>query len=351
MKKLVTAKEQFEARLAKLNIFGKNGIGNTKWYCGHDEDNRFVMLRSEGDEYLEFPFGDKYEAIVTSEEFLVSMVGRFKDYKWELKPLFDWYASADHDINKECPFNLEDLFNLCIEKEHIYYEDKEMTGIVYTAQEQWEDDSKNAREIPSHEGCTCKFEEKEDGLYYYINEGNGYSVYHLPTWTELIEDEQFVSSYISIVQDLHPQDLYLAIQWLRTGSYNMSDVTLWDIKEAMLGREKEITIYENKETQQDEQSIKEMIALTPEQQEALDAFINAKTRLNESGVKLISYYDDNEFFAVNGNNNLDFESDYWITDEDEYEDISDVLTEKHHIPFYWDIDWACDCALCAKRIK
>ena len=90
----------------------------------------------------------------------------------------------------------------------------------------------------------------------------------------------------------------------------MSDVTLWDIKEAMVGREKEITIYENKEAQQDEQSIEEMIALTPEQQEALDAFVEAKSRLNESGVKLVSYYDDNEFYAVNSNNILDFEKVY-----------------------------------------
>ena len=245
MKKLVTAKEQFEARLAKLNIFGKDGIGNTRWYCGHDEDNQFCMLRNEGGIYSECRFGDEYEAIVTSENFLVTMVERFKEGKRELKPLFDWYASADHYVDSSSPIDLQDIYNMGIEKEYFNFEDivEDVSRCVYSAQEQWEDASKNAREIPSHEGCTCKFEEKEDGLYYYINEGNGFSVYHLPTWAELIEDEQFVSTYIGIVQDLHPQDLTLAIQWLRTGSYNMSDATLLDIKEAMVGREKEITIY------------------------------------------------------------------------------------------------------------
>jgi hypothetical protein len=204
---------------------------------------------------------------------------------------------------------LEDLFNLCIEKEHIYYEDKEMTGIVYTAQEQWEDASKNAREIPSHEGCTCKFEETEKGIVFYIYHYDSFESYHFPTFDELRKDGGFVSSYINIVNKLHPEDLPLAIKWLNGGDYNMSDVDLWDIKEALEDREDYGHIfYTDKELTQ-EQSIEEMIALTPEQQEALDAFVEAKTRLNESGVKLISYYDDSDFFAVNGNNSLDFESD------------------------------------------
>ena len=68
-------------------------------------------------------FGDEYEAIVTSENFLVTMVERFKEGKRELKPLFDWYASADHYVDSSSPIDLQDIYNMGIEKEYFNFED------------------------------------------------------------------------------------------------------------------------------------------------------------------------------------------------------------------------------------
>lgn len=355
MKKLVTAKEQFENRLKSLNVFDTQTIDKgLHLYSGQDENNQFCILRNEGGILSECRYGDEYEAIVTSENFLVTMVERFKEGKREIKPLFDWYASADHYIDSSSPLDLQDIFNMGIEKEYIEFEDvyEDEYRCVYTAQEQWEDASKNAREIPSHEGCTCKFEETEKGIAFYIYDYESFESYHFPTFDELRKDGDFVSSYIDIVNKLHPEDLPLAIKWLNGGDYNMSDVTLLDIKEALEDREDYGHIfYTDKELTQ-EQSIEEMIALTPEQQERVKEFEVALNTLKDSGVKIISYWDENEFFAVNGNCNVELDCSYYLSKKDyeNSEDISVLLQKKHRFPFSWDLYWGVDTSFCAKKL-
>lgn len=290
MKKLVkTAKQQFEERLSELNVFNHQSLDlNETFYCGLNSDNQFIMLLNDGDaNYMESGFIDEYEAVVTSEKFLSAMIERFNEGKREIKPLFDWYASADHEITESSPLDLRDLFNLGIEEAFYQFEDlyEEVPDVrIITAKEQWEEASKNAREIPSHKGCTCKFEENEEGLTFYIYHFDSYESYHFPSFDELRKDGNFVSAYIGIVQKLHPEDLAYAIQWLTDGKYNMADVTLWDIKEALEGYEDEHIFFSDKVLSQ-EQSIEKKVFL-PEIHELRDRMVEHIAQLCEKGMTI-----------------------------------------------------------------
>jgi hypothetical protein len=268
-----------------------------------------------------------------------------------IKRLFEWYSTADKDTP---PFSIGVIAECASNGSVTSYSDlyEEVPDVrIITAKESWEEASKNAREIPSHKGCTCKFEETEEGLWFYIYDYNSYESYHFPSFDELRADGHFVSAYIEVVQKLHPEDLSLALEWLNDGKYNMTDLTLWDIKEALEGREYEHLFFTDLELPQ-EQTIEEMIALTPKQQEEVKKFEAALKSLKDSGVKIISYWDENEFFAVNGNCNVKLDCSYYLSKKDyeNSEDISVLLQKKHRFPFSWDFYWGVDTYFYAKKL-
>ena len=95
-----------------------------------------------------------------------------------------------------------------------------------------------------------------------------------------------------------------------------------------------------------------MIALTPEQKEAVRKFEEAAQILKDSGVKVICYYDQNEYYVINGNCKLDFDNENGcdMNGHKEYENISSIIESNHVLKFSWDLYWGCDYNFCAKRI-
>lgn len=197
MKKLVkTAKQQFEERLGELNIFNHQSLDlNETFYCGLNSENQFIMLLNDGDaNYMESGFIDEYEAVVTSEKFLSAMIERFNEGKREIKPLFDWYASADHEITKSSPLDLRDLFNLGVEEAFYQFEDiyEEVPDVrIITAKEQWENDSTEST-IQESEGDTpFKVVISDNSLKFYYYE-YGYYCNIYPPLESLRKDEIFI---------------------------------------------------------------------------------------------------------------------------------------------------------------
>lgn len=121
-KRLVkTAKQQFEERLKLLCLVKKWELCKTEiYYHCMDADHDFHILREQDGEYKELCFHHQYEALVLSEAFLFSITERFVEGKAEIKQLYNWYASADHD---EEPFTLMDIYMCGLEDEEITFED------------------------------------------------------------------------------------------------------------------------------------------------------------------------------------------------------------------------------------
>ena len=121
-KRLVkTAKQQFEERLKVLHVFKTWKLCDTEiYYHCTDINEGFYILRDQDGKYKELRYKPRYEDLILSERFLFSMSERFTLNGVEIKPLFEWYASADHD---EEPFNLMDIYMCDIEDEEITFED------------------------------------------------------------------------------------------------------------------------------------------------------------------------------------------------------------------------------------
>lgn len=223
MKKLVkTAKQQFEERLGELNIFNHQSLDlNETFYCGLNSDNQFIMLLNDGDaNYMESGFIDEYEAVVTSEKFLSAMVERFNEGKREIKPLFDWYASADHEITESSPLDLRDLFNLGIEEAFYQFEDlyEEVPDVrVITAKEQWEEASADAKVLTLDEEHTLKVKITDKNVVFYRSD-DMYARIEYPSLEQMRADTCFVCEVTDSMNEANMQDdIAKFLRWVRVG--------------------------------------------------------------------------------------------------------------------------------------
>lgn len=173
--------------------------------------------------------------------------------------------------------------------------------------------------------------------------------YTFPSLEKMRNDRWFVCQIVDTLSESCEHDkISPFIKWTRTGGdfpLPISIIFNSDYQDFTCH------VYEDKELPQ-EQSIEEMIALTPEQQEKVKEFEAALNALKDSGVKIISYWDENEFFAVNGNCNVELDCSYYSSKKDyeNSEDISELLQNKHRFPFSWDLYWGVDTCFCAKKI-
>jgi len=230
-KKLVkTAKQQFEERLRELNLVEEWQLCKTEiYYLCKDDTAHVYLLRDQDGEYKELGYGMQYEALVFSERFLSMMSERFAENNVKVKPLFDWYASADHDDE---PFNLLDIFMCNLEESHFTFEDlyEEVPEVrIITAKEQWEKDSANAKLAEQVKEDIYKVEVTESAIIFYIFKYNQYCKQWFPPLSELRKDAKFVTDYIHYVHSTHDTDMEAALEWLAGREYTMSEETLLDI--------------------------------------------------------------------------------------------------------------------------
>lgn len=248
-KKLVkTAKQQFEERLRELNVVRVWKMCDTEiYYLCEDSKAHVYLLREQDGEYKQLNYGQQYEALVFSSSFLCAMSERFVEFDIDMKPLFDWYASADHDDE---PFNLLDIFMCELEESHFTFEDlyEEVPDVrIITAKEQWEKDSEGAEIIATQaNGSEYKVAVTDGSITFFVHQDGGeYFREVYPSFDELRKDVNFVMAYLSHVRATHDKDVDYALAWLQGGEYTMSKVSLLDIYE--VGKCIDHLCYEDKE--------------------------------------------------------------------------------------------------------
>ena len=234
-KKLVkTAKQQFEERLRELTLVKEWKMCDTEiYYLCEDSKAHVYLLRDQDGEYKELSYGMQYEALVFSERFLSMMSERFAENNVKVKPLFDWYASADHDDE---PFNLLDIYMCVLEESHFIFEDlyKEVPDVrIITAKEQWEKDSQGAEVVQKlANGSVYKVAVTDGSITFFVHQDGGeYFREVYPSFDELRKNVGFMTAYLSHVRDTHDTDMDAALAWLQGGEYTMSKASLLDIYE------------------------------------------------------------------------------------------------------------------------
>lgn len=248
-KKLVkTAKQQFEERLRELNVVREWKMCDTEiYYLCEDSKAHVHLLRDQDGEYKELSYGQQYEALVFSSRFLCAMSERFVELDIDIKPLFDWYASADHDDE---PFSLLYIFMCELEESHFTFEDlyEEIPDVrIITAKEQWEKDSQGAEVVQKlANGSTYKVAVTDGSITFFVyQDGGEYFREIYPSFDELRKDASFVTAYLSHVQGTHDTDMNAALAWLQGGEYTMSKVSLLDIY--TVGKDFDHLCYHDKE--------------------------------------------------------------------------------------------------------
>lgn len=219
MKKLVkTAKQQFEERRKNLTYRYQYELSETEIYYAYEGVNAyFYILRENNGEYKEIAFGERYEAFVFSEMFLGTMAEYFRDHNLHIKPLFDWYASADHDCE---PFTLMDIWMLDLNKAECVYEDiyEEVPDVrIITAKEQWEEDSKSAKVLYSSTEKTLKVYVSRSQVVFYDSE-DIYSRSIFPSLEVMRNDALFVGRLTESMSEANMyDDIAIFLRWVRTG--------------------------------------------------------------------------------------------------------------------------------------
>ena len=128
-KKLVkTAKQQFEERLRELTVIKEFQLTESDIYylCENGYHEMSILRKIHDNEFYEYKYDKSYRELVESEEFLKEMADRFNEAEQLIKPLFEWYASADKDNE---PFTLDDIW-MC---------DLEIDGLSVTFEDLYEE--------------------------------------------------------------------------------------------------------------------------------------------------------------------------------------------------------------------
>ena len=343
MKKLVkTAKQQFEERLASLCNVKKIEYSTSEgFYTASENDGRFVLLYYNGDEYYETLYQTTYNDLLLSDEFLSDISCRFIHLARDIKPLFEWYKDT---FNNKEPFDLYDIWMTSNVGSFTEYKDiyEEVPDSI-SAKEQWEKDSADAITLYEDKAETYKVYKDADTIVFFRRCNGDYYKYNPLSISELRQSPDFIAKYYTVVLQGHPSDISSAAKWINTGEYDMSDISLLDIWEAIGSKMMS-------EKYKDIQPVKEMVKLTPEQREALNMVEEALDLFRERGGRFVFYSHDEEFFAVNGNgikyetsNNSDT-IDKLI--KDGFVDVSDVATAEP-LGYIADYHWATDGNLLA----
>lgn len=223
-KKLVkTAKQQFEERLRQLHTFVEQVIDKDMYFYGcMDADFDFYVLYSDADkEFYECRYGRQFEDVMQSEEFLLAMVRRFDEGARKIRPLFEWYASADHEINEAAPLDFRDVANIGIEKEFITFQDVEIEvedePKIITAREKWEAASIMAKTLWSSDAETVKVEQT-DSFVRFFRSDDILSCYEYPSLEEMRKDESFAVRIIDVlVESCQTNRLADFLKWTKSG--------------------------------------------------------------------------------------------------------------------------------------
>lgn len=197
-KRLVkAAKQQFEERRAELKYRYQYELCESEIYYAYtDEHENFFIFREQGGEYKELRYNQTYEAFVFGERFLSALTERLAEAAQPVKPLFDWYASADHDDE---PFTMLDIYMCELESEHITFED--IYEEIPSDKEQWEADSEHAIEF-SVSDYTAYYSEDDMGKYeicdkclkIYLFNAPMYNCFVYPSLGVLHKDKEFIDS-------------------------------------------------------------------------------------------------------------------------------------------------------------
>lgn len=352
MKKLVkTANQQFEERLGHFNLMQDWNNQCSVGRIGKDLDGEGVVIfihESEEDGFSEYHY-PSFSELRDDSNFVQNCLKEFSCGADEfILSMVRWFT---YD-STENPFDAVDIYfpadtfklNSSVEFHDLYEEVPDVR--IITAKEQWEEDSKNAKIAATlGNGSIYKVNVTEQAITFYVFKGDCYTKSVFPPLSELRKDNKFIIKYLELVRMSHDGDMDYALSWLAGGEYKMCELSLLDIYES--ATEVDGLEYEDKELPQ-EQSIEQMLELTQEQKDALKAFEEASDKLKRSGVMLVSYWYENEFYAINGGTQLKFDSIYDYK-EGEYTDISNVLVKKHLCKFGWDLYWGVDCSFCAKK--
>ena len=259
MKQLTkTALQQFNERLEQLFIETTYTPfeGETYYVCT-DADKHLVILRNVHNQELnEIRYHKTPNEFVLSDDFIEVLTTFFVERNLSVKPLFDWYASADHD--EWSSFTPMDIYTCFFEgEEHLdfsdLYEEVPDTRTI-TAREQWERDSAEAVATQVTEsGYTYRIVNLSDHLDFYVSTPEGdFCRRRFPSLDQLRRNNTFVINYIGHVKDTHTEDLEAAIYWLAQGKYTMSEVSLMDIYD--IADSIESIIYEDITVNQAEQN-------------------------------------------------------------------------------------------------
>lgn len=204
MKKLVkTAKQQFEDRLCELTWIKKYALSDTDLYylCENDNHEMSILREIHNKEFYEQKYAMSYSELLSSEYFLHEITLRFIEHHDTLvKPLFDWYASADKENE---PFTLDDIWMCNLEEEdhsvvyHDLYEEVPDVRII-TADEQFESRLKDVGLIQDWvlQGSLGRIgivdkETKRIHIFVHEDKHDAYTEFVYPPFEELRKDEKF----------------------------------------------------------------------------------------------------------------------------------------------------------------
>lgn len=334
MKKLVkSAQQQFEERLNKLeNIIKHECSGNSyTFYSGNENGNFIILYQSVEPDIMMYivDFEMPYTDLVNSEDFLNAMLNRYEESVRKIKPLFVWYANGC-DL-KENTHMIVDIWNTDLGEmykiEDIY---EEIPDNVVTAEQQFEEESKNAKEILPF----LKVEQTSSNIIFYQNDNGDYYRFCYPSLEIMRKDKDFVFQMIKVMtNDFTKEDLSTFMNWVDEGGEFPFPLSV--IRSMEYYQDSSCYIYQDI-------NIENIVKLTPEQQKAVDMIHEGIKMFKDNGGDFVCYSCSDEWFAVNG-----WGVQYSGDEKNNFVDVSNMVEKQEiHIPL--DIYWGADSAIYAK---
>ena len=355
MKKLVkTAKQQFEERLSKLDVVSKDEYGSNMYYLCEDNCCRCIILYNAEDNsiYEEIGYDGTLLDIYNHEDFLENITNHWLEYNGgTIKRLFDWYASADKE---NPPFSIGVIAECASNGSVICYEDlyKEVPDVqIVSAREQFERRLEEVGLLQAwYDQCSVgrigivDKETKRVLVFVHEDYSDGYTEFVYPPFEELRKDSKFcVECLGELIDNCDDMFLKAVSLWIyKGGNCPLDPVDVYFSANHL--RLEETTDFEDKTISQEQPTIEQLLTLTPEQQEAVKMIEEGCKLLKERGGSIISYFDENDYYVVNGNG-LDLFCD--DRHNDEAVDISAILCN-HSLKFSWDAYWGYATSFFAK---
>lgn len=239
MKKLVkTARRQFEERLEQygltLDWVNQGELGR----IGKDMGDQGIVIfvhESKDDIFSEYWY-PSFDVLRDDAKFTQLCIREFYTMSDAFSiSMLRWFAYAD----EENPLDAVDVFFVAPKVSGQDFSDiyEEVPDVrVITSKEQWENDSKDAKLCCNLDNGTIwkVLVEKDQLVFFRSNdEDRFYYRYDLPSMDNLRKDATFIAEYLSLVQDMHPEDLDSAVTWIKKGVYTMSACSMMDIYQSL----------------------------------------------------------------------------------------------------------------------